>query len=68
VMLVPIGDRYTMGPEMAARAVEMVRPTCVVPMHYGTWPVIAADPMIFQSLAKAYASVNILAPNSSLDC
>jgi len=68
VMLVPIGDRYTMGPEMAARAVEMVRPTCVVPMHYGTWPVIAADPMVFQSLAKAYASVNIVAPNSSLDC
>ena len=67
VMLVAIGDRYTMGPEMAARAVELVRPQRVVPMHYGTWPVIAADPKVFRSLAEAYASVEILPPGGCLE-
>jgi len=68
VMLVPIGDRYTMGPEMAARAVEMVRPKRVVPMHYGTWPAIAVNPATFQSLAEGYASVEILPPGACLEC
>jgi L-ascorbate metabolism protein UlaG (beta-lactamase superfamily) len=68
VMLVPIGDRYTMGPEMAARAVELVRPKRVVPMHYNTWPVIASNPEIFRSLAGAYAPVSILDPGGDLVC
>ncbi len=40
VALLPIGDNYTMGPADAVRAVSLIRPRIVVPMHYGTWPVI----------------------------
>jgi L-ascorbate metabolism protein UlaG (beta-lactamase superfamily) len=40
----PIGDNYTMGPDDALRAVRLLRPKMVVPMHYNTWPVIAQDP------------------------
>jgi len=47
VMLCPIGDTYTMGITDAAKAVELVRPKLAVPMHYNTWPVIAADPQEF---------------------
>jgi L-ascorbate metabolism protein UlaG (beta-lactamase superfamily) len=47
VMLCPIGDNYTMGVVDAAKAVEFVRPKIVIPMHYNTWPVIAADPNEF---------------------
>ncbi len=38
VAFLPIGDRYTMGPEDAAIAAEMLRVKAVVPMHYGTFP------------------------------
>jgi L-ascorbate metabolism protein UlaG (beta-lactamase superfamily) len=62
VMLCPIGDNYTMGIEDAARAVEFVRPTTVIPMHYGTFPVIAADPGAFRAAVGGMAEVVILAP------
>lgn len=43
----PIGDRYTMGPEHAARAVEWLGVDVAIPMHYGTFPAIAQDPSEF---------------------
>lgn len=43
----PIGDRYTMGPEHAARAVEWLGVRVALPMHYGTFPAIAQDPRDF---------------------
>lgn len=42
--LLPIGDNYTMGPEDALRAVKLIRPRVVIPMHYATWGLIAQDP------------------------
>jgi L-ascorbate metabolism protein UlaG (beta-lactamase superfamily) len=40
---VPIGDNFTMGPKDALRAVAMLRPRVVVPIHYNTWDLIAQD-------------------------
>ncbi len=40
---VPIGDNYTMGPAAALEAVRLLQPKRVVPVHCGTWPVIAQD-------------------------
>lgn len=40
----PIGDRYTMGPEDAALAAEWLGVTMVVPMHYGTFPELTGTP------------------------
>ena len=65
VMLVPIGDNYTMGVEDAARAVEFVQPRVAIPMHYNTWDVIAADPEAFRKLVGRIAEVVILAPGES---
>jgi len=45
--LLPIGDRFTMGVEDARRAVEMLQPDLVVPMHYNTWEIINQDPEKF---------------------
>jgi L-ascorbate metabolism protein UlaG (beta-lactamase superfamily) len=39
----PIGDNYTMGPDDALKAVKLLRPGVVVPVHYNTWPVIQQD-------------------------
>jgi L-ascorbate metabolism protein UlaG (beta-lactamase superfamily) len=48
-MLVPIGDNFTMGIDDAVKAVEFVNPKIAIPIHYNTWPVIAADPELFAS-------------------
>jgi L-ascorbate metabolism protein UlaG (beta-lactamase superfamily) len=41
--LVPIGDNYTMGPDDAVRAVKLLQPKKVTPIHFNTWPLIAQD-------------------------
>src|SRR5271167_5185661 len=41
--ILPIGDNYTMGPDDAVRAVKMLQPKKVLPIHYNTWELIAQD-------------------------
>src|SRR5207245_3015608 len=65
VMLVPIGDNYTMGIEDAARAVELVQPRVAIPMHYNTFDVIKADPEVFRRQVGGRAQVVVLGPGQS---
>ncbi|MEJ2482280.1 MAG: metal-dependent hydrolase [Gemmatimonadota bacterium] len=60
VALLPIGDNFTMGPEDAARAVEMIRPRTVIPIHFDTWPLIAQDTDHFRALVEPRAEVVVL--------
>jgi len=53
VMLLPIGDNFTMGITDAVKATEFVSPKLAVPMHYNTFPVIKADPDEFRKKAEA---------------
>jgi len=62
---IPIGDRYTMGPVSAARAVEFVQTRKVIPIHYGTYPVIDTDPEDFKKRVGSLAEVIILKPGES---
>ncbi len=41
--VLPIGDRFTMGPDDAVEATNLLAPRRVVPVHYDTWPPIAQD-------------------------
>ncbi len=41
--MLPIGDNFTMGPDDALRAVRLLRPKTVVPMHFDTWKPIEQD-------------------------
>jgi L-ascorbate metabolism protein UlaG (beta-lactamase superfamily) len=41
--ILPIGDNYTMGPADAIRAVKLIEPKKVLPIHYNTWDLIAQD-------------------------
>ncbi|UCG87036.1 MAG: metal-dependent hydrolase [Gemmatimonadota bacterium] len=43
IALIPIGDRFTMGPELATKAAEWIMPKVAVPMHYSTWPLLVPD-------------------------
>ncbi|MCE1190391.1 MAG: metal-dependent hydrolase [Ignavibacteria bacterium] len=45
--LLPIGDNFTMGIDDAVKASEFLNPNITIPMHYNTFPVIAADPQEF---------------------
>lgn len=70
LMCLPIGDRFTMGPPSAARAVELVRPRVAIPMHYNTWPPIAQDPEAWKALVLARApgtKVVVLAPGETFE-
>ena len=53
IALLPIGDFYTMGPEDALRAVKMIRPKLVIPMHYDTFPPIKQDAGAFADAVRA---------------
>jgi len=44
VMLACIGGHFTMDPVGAAQAARLVRAKVVVPMHYGTFPLLAGTP------------------------
>ncbi|MFC4454316.1 metal-dependent hydrolase [Deinococcus sonorensis] len=64
----PIGDNYTMGPEEAGRALDLLRPRDVIPMHYGTFPVLTGDPQVFAREAEQRGvKVHLLQPGETLD-
>ncbi|PLX24142.1 MAG: metal-dependent hydrolase [Ignavibacteria bacterium] len=52
-MMAPIGDNFTMGIDDAVKAVEFVKPGLAIPIHYNTFPVIAADPQVFAKKVEA---------------
>jgi L-ascorbate metabolism protein UlaG (beta-lactamase superfamily) len=50
IAFLPIGDLFTMGPEAAARAAKLLGVTQVVPMHYGTFPLLTGTPARLREL------------------
>ncbi|GBF07279.1 metal-dependent hydrolase [Deinococcus aerius] len=68
VALLPIGDHYTMGPEEAARALELLRPRVAIPMHYGTFPPLVGDPQVFAREGQARGvEVRVLEPGETTE-
>ncbi|HNQ25511.1 MAG: metal-dependent hydrolase [Euryarchaeota archaeon ADurb.BinA087] len=68
VALLPIGGRFTMGPEEAMIAAQYIGAPLVIPIHYDTWPVIRQDPGLFRAALERTTDirVRILAPGESL--
>jgi L-ascorbate metabolism protein UlaG (beta-lactamase superfamily) len=67
VACLPIGDNFTMGPTDAVRAVEMIEPKAVIPMHYNTFDVIEQDPNTFAGSVGSRSQVVILEPGQSYE-
>jgi L-ascorbate metabolism protein UlaG (beta-lactamase superfamily) len=65
VACLPIGDNFTMGPDDAVKAVDMIEPKTVVPMHYNTFDIIEQDPGDFAEQVGSKAQVVILEPGQS---
>jgi len=65
--LLPIGDNYTMGIDDAVVAASFLKAPLIIPYHYNTWPLIAADPQEFKKKVeeKTDSQCQILAPGAS---
>jgi L-ascorbate metabolism protein UlaG (beta-lactamase superfamily) len=50
--VLPIGDRFTMGPEDSVEAVKFLQPKRVIPCHYNTWPEIEQDAQAWAEQVK----------------
>ncbi len=69
LFFVPIGSYYVMGIKEAVKAVELVNPKVSIPMHYDTFPVIAANAKQFYQKVtdKGKSKVEIMKPGDSKD-
>ncbi len=65
--VLPIGDNFTMGPEDALRAVKLIQPKHVIPVHYNTWALIAQDPHPWAQRVRAEtgAEAHVLKPGET---
>jgi len=50
IAMLPIGDHYTMSPREAAYACKLLQSKIVIPMHFGTFPVLTGTPGQLQKL------------------
>jgi L-ascorbate metabolism protein UlaG (beta-lactamase superfamily) len=68
IAFLPIGDHYTMGPDAAARACRILGVRQVVPMHYGTFPVLTGRPERLQTLVQPHGiDVLVLKPGETAE-
>ncbi len=67
--ILPIGDNYTMGPDDALRAVGLLQPRKVLPIHYGTWDLLSQDADAWGRLVREQTPAEpvILKPGESVE-
>ncbi len=68
LVLVPIGGNFTINAQQGAYAIrEMVRPRFAIPMHYGTFPILAGKPEDFVAgLAGSPVKVFVIQPGEKV--
>ena len=52
--MLPIGGHFTMGPREAAVACRFLQPAKVIPMHYGTFPMLTGTPDKLKELLREH--------------
>ena len=67
VAILPIGDHFTMGPEEAAVAAELVGAPRVVPSHYGTFPILTGTPDALRPLLPSGVELLVPKPGETLE-
>lgn len=60
LVMLPIGDHFIMSPREAAYAVRLLRPKAVIPMHFGTFPVLTGTLTEFRKLVDALGGVEVV--------
>ena len=59
IAMLPIGDQFTMSPREAAYACKLLKPETVIPMHFGTFPLLTGRPSELQKLAPEVKVVEL---------
>jgi L-ascorbate metabolism protein UlaG (beta-lactamase superfamily) len=69
IALLPIGDHFTMGPRSAAEAIRLLGVDTVVPMHWGTFPILSGTPDQLRKEASDVVGLEVLdlQPGETLD-
>ena len=68
LLILPIGDNFTMGPDDALQAVRWISPRHCVPCHYNTWPPIEQDASAWAEQVKTETSAEpvVLEPGGKI--
>ncbi len=66
--VLPIGDRFTMGPDDAIEAVKLLDPRRVAPSHYNTWPPITQDAAAWAERVRSETNAEpiVIAPGGTI--
>jgi L-ascorbate metabolism protein UlaG (beta-lactamase superfamily) len=68
IAFLPIGGHFTMGPAGAARAAKLLGVKTVVPIHYGTFPILTGTPAELQAEGgKIGAGFKVIAPERGVE-
>lgn len=67
IAFLPIDGRFNMTPRLAAKAVELLKVSKVVPIHYNTFPAIKSNPEELKRLVDERSTVIILNPGDSIE-
>ncbi len=69
VALLPVGGRFTMGPDEAMIAARYVGAPLVIPMHYDTFPAIRQNLEEFKRIIERTTSIRValLSPGESIE-
>jgi L-ascorbate metabolism protein UlaG (beta-lactamase superfamily) len=62
IAALPCGDRFTMGPALAARAAEWIKPKVAIPIHYATFPLLTSD---LDEFKPAGVKVQVIEPGAT---
>ena len=67
--ILPIGDNFTMGPEDSLRAIKLIEPGQVIPIHYNTFDVIKQDVEAWKARVERETKtrVNLLKPGITME-
>jgi L-ascorbate metabolism protein UlaG (beta-lactamase superfamily) len=60
LVMLPIGDLFTMSPKEAAYACKLLQPKFVIPMHFDTFPALTGRPPQLQKLVES-SGVQVIA-------
>lgn len=64
IALVPMGDHYTMGPQEAAYATELIGPDVAIPIHYGTFPPLTGNPEEYKGFVEDITETEVWIPEA----
>jgi L-ascorbate metabolism protein UlaG (beta-lactamase superfamily) len=68
VAFLPIGGHYTMGPAGAAQAAKLLGAPVVVPIHYGTFPVLSGTPdELRREAGRIGAAIDVVVPERGVE-